>query len=231
MIKKQISNSSLQDKHVLRLSITGLVGTGKSTYTMNLAKKHKRLIVWDATGDYSKKLGFKLFNSLSDLKEAVRKDYRKGFQFAFNPVTSLDDISVNEVNELNMLCKMMLKIQESYNEGLSNTQIAFVLEEASSICNSELNLDKDAPYLRFFIKKGRHFGINFYCVDQSLTEITKAVVKGLKEHCLFKQPDIHYPFMCSLLRSKKYAEIAVDQPNFHYVYKKDSEFRQGKTKR
>jgi hypothetical protein len=219
----------LQGKHIERVLITGIVGCGKSTFTMDKAKKHKRLVVWDSTGDYAKKLKIPTFLNVKDLADAMKKDYKKGFKFAFNPVKSLLDININEVEVLDDLCKMMLIMQTDYYEEKSNTKILFVLEEASSTCPPETNLDKDGKFIRFFIKKGRHYGIDFYCVDQSITEVHKVITKNITEYCLFKQPDMHYSYLSSILKSQKYAKIATEQPNFHYIYKKNSDFTEGRT--
>ena len=106
-----------------RLGIFGASGCGKTTKARELTGKLGRIVYFDPLQELARERGVKAFGDLESLKSALRKEFARGFRFAFCPGFG------DEIGHLNDLCYFLVSLQGGYMAGRHTAQMTLVVDE------------------------------------------------------------------------------------------------------
>ena len=143
-----------------RLGIFGASGCGKTTKARELTGKLGRIVYFDPLQELARERGVKAFGDLESLKSALRKEFARGFRFAFCPGFG------DEIGQLNDLCYFLVSLQGGYMAGRHTAQMTLVVDELDLGFPSGMTQRDPKNGFAYLCRRGRHYGINLVGISQ-----------------------------------------------------------------
>lgn len=138
------------------VAIFGRTGSGKSTYAKKMVNDPARqaLVVFDPQAEYH----LPQFRDLSDLKDAMRNQWQRGFKLSYVP-------EGDPIVELHRLSDLIWQVQAPYQAGRMRRELSLFIDEAN-LGYPARGLPNDARMIERVTLQGRHRGINMVCISQ-----------------------------------------------------------------
>lgn len=214
-------------KTVEKVFVTGVSGSGKSTYVKSILKGHKRAIVFDPLEEYHEELGYPLFKTLKDLFNYVKANYNnpRGFKVSYNPYTHNE---LDRTQDLEQLAKFMLILQKPFRTGHSAEKVLLVIEEMNTSYPNRSSVLQEQPAVGATITRGRHYGVSMIGVDQSAVRVHTSFRDNVSKSVYFKQDSRKIQELQRIL-GKELALLIVQQTPHNYVeMNEQGEIKKGK---
>lgn len=185
----------MSDGQVARLGIFGMIGSGKTTLAKKVALHQRRVLVWDAGGDY-----LEIPNQLTeidDLADFLEETQQENFAAVAYCPQSADKEEFEEVCGL------------AFDYG----RMLFVVEEVADNCGPSWL----PPRFSKIVRLGRHRGLGLLWVTQRLNEINRTLTSQTHVFAGFRMTE---PIDLSALAGRcgsEYADRVAKQPPFHWL--------------
>lgn len=210
---KSAAASSAGAGQAQRLGIFGASGCGKTTKARELTGKLGRIVYFDPLQELAKERGVKAFFDLESLKKALRKDFARGFRFAFCPGFG------DEIGQLNDLCYFLVELQGGYMAGRHSAQMTLVVDELDLGFPSGMTQRDSKNGFAYLCRRGRHYGINLVGISQRPAQVDVCFRANCSAVYLFRHTDpIDFDVAVKML-GKEYREKFRLLDNFQYIYK------------
>lgn len=214
MAKKQNKSAGSADRgQAQRLGIFGASGCGKTTKARELTGKLGRIVWFDPLQEIARERGIKAFFDLETLKKALRKDFARGFRFAFCPGFG------DEIKQLNDLCYFLAGLQQGYLTGSHAAQLTLAVDELDLSFPSGITQKDPKNGFAYLCRRGRHYGINLVGISQRPAQVDVCFRANCSGVYLFRHTDpIDYDVGVKML-GREYAATFRKLDNFQYIYK------------
>ena len=214
MAKKQNKSTGSADRgQAQRLGIFGASGCGKTTKARELTGKLGRIVWFDPLQEIARERGIKAFFDLETLKKALRKDFARGFRFAFCPGFG------DEIKQLNDLCYFLAGLQQGYLTGSHAAQLTLAVDELDLSFPSGITQKDPKNGFAYLCRRGRHYGINLVGISQRPAQVDVCFRANCSGVYLFRHTDpIDYDVGVKML-GREYAATFRKLDNFQYIYK------------
>jgi len=193
------------------VAVAGASQYGKSTWMHSQVKDAPRVLAWDPRGEF-KKIGFKSFDKISDLAEALNETWAGKGQFSFS-FGSLDDFDA--------FCEL------AYLWGMLWPSV-IVAEEMADVTSS----GKASSSWGGLVRKGLFYGNHMYAVVQRAQEIDKTTLGNatvIHTHGFVIPLDIEY--MAKTIGVSIEEMAAVEKYHFLERHAGDKKIRRGVTRK
>ena len=216
MAKKQnkgTSRSSTSIGQAQRLGIFGASGSGKTTKARELTGKLGRIVYFDPLQELARERGIKAFRDLESLKSALRKEFARGFRFAFCPGFG------DEISQLNDLCYFLVALQNGYMTGQHTAKMTLVVDELDLGFPSGMTQRDPKNGFAYLCRRGRHYGINLVGISQRPAQVDVCFRANCSGMYLFRHTDpIDFDIGVKML-GREYRETFRKLDNYQYIYK------------
>lgn len=216
MAKKQnkgTSRSSTERGQAQRLGIFGASGCGKTTKAGELTSSLNRIIFFDPLREQVGEKGSKAFYSLESIKAALRKDFSRGFRFAFCPEFG------SEPELLQELSYFLVSLQGGYSSGQHSAQLTLVVDELdTSFPVGSMQKNRKNGF-GFLCCRGRHYGINLIGISQRMHLIDNVFRANCSGIYLFRHAEPADIDLGIKILGTEYRETFRNLDNYQYIYK------------
>lgn len=216
MVKRQNKSAaagSAGTGQAQRLGIFGASGCGKTTKARELTGKLGRIVYFDPLQELAREKGVKAFGDLESLKKALRKDFARGFRFAFCPGFG------DEISQLNDLCYFLVELQAGYMAGRHSAQMTLVVDELDLGFPSGMTQRDSKNGFAYLCRRGRHYGINLVGISQRPAQVDVCFRANCSAVYLFRHTDpIDFDVAVKML-GREYREKFRLLDNYQYIYK------------
>lgn len=161
--------------------IAGASRSGKTAYTLQAIKDHKRVIAWDPEDQFSQSKGFKRVTSPKALIAAL---------------SSPDDAKIAYVCGANLRDNFNLMCACAFRWGWKFAPCTVVAEELADVTNTAKATEKWGILLRRGLKRG----INIYAISQRWAEADKTAIGNASEFVCFRMNGDDIPYMAKKTR-------------------------------
>lgn len=145
--------------------LVGKRGAGKSTLLMAMLKSQKRLIV-TTTVPRDFKRGFIQCETLTQVRDALKKNWAKGFRICFRMLHPLDD-AIGPARDLHNLSILVKQVQENYALDRDSRRIHVAVDEITRQFPHQRPQGMDG--FKWMILEGRNWGIDLTVATQRPT--------------------------------------------------------------
>lgn len=213
MAKRKNQSAPSPSGQAQRLGLFGASGCGKTTKARALTNTLGRVIWFDPLQEYAREKGVKAFNDLNSLKLALRKEFARGFRFAFCPKFGY------EIEDLHNLCYFLVKLQAGYMSGAHAAQITLVVDELDLSFPSGQTIKQPTNGFAYLCRRGRHYGVNLIGISQRPAQVDVCFRANCSGVYFFRHTDpIDFDIGVKML-GREYKETLRKLNNFEYIFK------------
>lgn len=161
--------------------IAGASRSGKTAFTLNEIKAHKRVIAWDPEDQFSQAAGFKRVSSTKALIEALN---------------DTSNVKIAYVCGANLRKNFDFMCAVAYRWGLKFGACTVIAEELADVTNTAKATEKWGILLRRGLKRG----ITIYAISQRWAEADKTAIGNASEFVCFRMNGDDIPYMAKKTR-------------------------------
>lgn len=210
---KGTSCSSTGTRQAQRLGIFGASGCGKTTKARELTAGLNRIIFFDPLQELARERGIKAVYGLENLKTALRKEFARGFRFAFCPEFG------SEPEQLQELSYFLVSLQAGYVSGQHQAQITLAVDELdTSFPVGSMQKNRKNGF-GFLCCRGRHYGINLIGISQRMHLVDNVFRANCSAVYLFRHAEPADIDLGIKILGQEYRETFRNLDNFQYIYK------------
>lgn len=169
-------------KDACRIGIYGRSGSGKTAFVKQHLRSDRRALIFDPLAEYPALCGIRAADTLRGVLDGVRAGWRRGFKIAYMPPAG------REAEALHDLCKLILRVQEPYREGVPIPKLTLVVEELN-LSFPVAALPRDLTGFAELCSRGRHWGVNLIGVSQRVAEVNTRFRGNTDRALFFAQQD------------------------------------------
>lgn len=216
MAKKQNqgkSRSGAETGQAQRLGIFGASGCGKTTKARELTCSLTRIVYFDPLRELARERGVKAFGDMESLKRALRKDFARGFRFAFCPEFG------SEPEQLQELSYFLVALQGGYCSGQHRAQLTLAVDELdTSFPVGSMQKNRKNGF-GFLCCRGRHYGINLIGISQRMHLVDNVFRANCSGMYLFRHAEPADIDLGIKMLGTEYRETFRQLDNYQYIYK------------
>ncbi len=216
MAKKQNQTTSRTDtsgQQAQRLGIFGASGCGKTTKARELTSSLNRVIYFDPLGEWAREKGVKPFSDLAKLKQALQRNFAKGFRFAFIPTFGEEEAQLQE------LSYYLVMMQSGYSSFQHRAQLTLAVDELdTSFPTGSMQKNRKNGF-GFICCRGRHYGINLIGISQRMHLVDNVFRANCSGIYLFRHAEPADIDVGIKIIGQEYRETFRKLANYQYIFK------------